>query len=284
VHNKKIYGIIRLFRPDLSLAAGVCVIGGQIIASGHLASLQVTFLGFLCAFGLSGSALIVNDYYDYEVDLINAPERPLPSGAVTRREAILLALLSTLTGLLSAAFLGFDCLIVAIIFWVIGFLYNWRFKQTGLAGNLMVCASVAVTFILGAMTVNEPWNGIVWIFSLMAFFLDLGEEITGDALDMEGDEKRGSRSIARLKGKNFALNLAVAMWGMVILLGWISIILGMMGVGYLITILAVDVLIGFYSIRLIRTDAVSTQRQSMRGIYIGATLVIVAFLVGQITG
>jgi len=275
--------MIRLFRPDLSLAAGVCVVGGQVIATGSLAPLPTTILGVLCAFGCSGSALVVNDYFDYEVDLVNAPERPLPSGAVTRKEAVWLGILSSLIGLGSAVFLGLDSLIFATIFWIIGFLYNWKFKQTGLPGNLMVCASVAFTFILGAMTVHQPWNGLVWIFAMMAFFIDLGEEITGDALDLVGDEKRGSRSIAKFKGKKFALNLAVGLWGLVILLGWIPVVFGMMGIGYLLTIIAVDILIVFFSIRLIRTDNVSTQRQSMRGIYIGATLVILAFLIGQIT-
>jgi geranylgeranylglycerol-phosphate geranylgeranyltransferase len=281
--NRKIKGMIRLFRPDLSLAAGVCVFGGQIIASGRLPSFSIVLLGFLCAFGLSGAALVVNDYFDYEVDCINAPERPLPSGAVSRKEAIVLGILSALTGLISAAWLGLDCFIGAIFILIIGFLYNWRFKQSGLPGNLMVSTSVAATFILGAMTVKQPWNIIVWVFSLMAFFIDLGEEITGDALDLEGDEKRGSKSIAKLKGKRFALNLAVAMWGMVILIGLIPVILGLMGTGYLITILAVDGLIIFFSIRLIRIDDVSTQRQCMQGIYMGATLVVLAFLVGQIT-
>jgi hypothetical protein len=74
------------------------------------------------------------------------------------------------------------------------------------------------------------------------------------------------------------------MWGMVILLGWIPVALRLLGAGYLITIMAVDVLIIFFSVRLIRTDNVSTQRQSMRGIYIGATLIVLAFVLGQVTG
>jgi len=110
--------MIRLFRPDLSLAAGVCVVGGQVIATGSLALLSTTILGFLCVFGCSGSALVVNDYFDYEVDCINAPERPLPSGAVTRREAVWLGVLSTLIGLVSAALLGLDSFIFGTIFWI----------------------------------------------------------------------------------------------------------------------------------------------------------------------
>lgn len=280
---KKIKGLIRLFRPDLSLAAGLCTVGGQIIATGHPASLPVTLLGFLCAFGCSGAALVVNDYFDYEVDRVNAPERPLPSGAVTRREAILLGIVISLLGLVPAAFLGPVCFIFTLVFWVIGFLYNWRYKETGLPGNLMVSSSVAFTFILGAMSVGQPWNTLVWVFAMMAFFIDLGEEITGDALDLEGDRQRGARSIARSFGKPIALRTAVTLWGVVILLGWIPVLTGLMGLLYVLTILAVDALIIFYSVRLLRTDDVSTQRQCMKGIYMGATLVVLAFLIGQIT-
>jgi geranylgeranylglycerol-phosphate geranylgeranyltransferase len=282
MNRSKIKGLIRLFRPDLSLAAGLCTVGGQIIATGHLASWPVTLLGFLCAFGCSGSALVVNDYFDYEVDKVNAPERPLPSGAVTKSEAAILGIVLSLIGLVSAAFLGPVSFFFAAIFWVIGFLYNWRFKETGLPGNLMVSSSVAFTFVLGAMTVGQTWNALVWTFAMMAFFIDLGEEITGDALDMEGDLKRGARSVARSMGKPLALRTAVTLWGMVILLGWLPVLSGLMGVAYTVTILAVDALIIFFSTRLLRTDNVSTQRQCMKGIYMGATLVVLAFLIGQV--
>ncbi|NMB59790.1 MAG: UbiA family prenyltransferase [Chloroflexi bacterium] len=283
MNSKKIKGLIRLFRPDLSLAAGLCTVGGQIISTGHLASWPVTLLGFLCAFGCSGAALVVNDYFDFEVDKVNAPERPLPSGAVTRQEAVLLGVFISLLGLIPALFLGPVCFIFTLFFWVIGFLYNWRYKESGLPGNLMVSSSVAFTFILGAMTVGQPWNTLVWVFALMAFFIDLGEEITGDALDLEGDQQRGARSIARSMGKPFALRAAVVMWGLVILLGWIPVISGLMGAIYGLTILAVDTVIIYFSLRLLRTDDVSTQRKCMKGIYIGATLVVLAFLIGQVT-
>jgi len=282
MEKKKLNGLIRLFRPDLSLAAGLCTVGGQIIAAGRRAPLPGTLLGFLCAFGCSGSALVVNDYFDYDVDCINAPDRPLPSGAVTRKEAWVLAVLLSVIGLASAALLGPLCFFFGAIFWIIGFLYNWRFKESGLPGNLMVSSSVAFTFVLGGMSVGQPWNVLVWVFAMMAFFIDLGEEITGDALDMDGDLKRDARSVARAKGKQFALRLAVALWGLVILLGWIPVLTGLMGIGYQITMLAVDALILYFSIRLMRTDDVSTQRWCMKGVYMGMTLIVLAFLIGQI--
>jgi geranylgeranylglycerol-phosphate geranylgeranyltransferase len=281
---QKVKGMARLFRPELSMAAGVCVVAGQILALGGLPQAQIAFLGFLCAFCLSASALILNDYFDYEVDLINAPERPLPSGIVSRAEVIALTAVTTLVGLSASLALGVDALGVSILFWLIGVLYNWRYKQAGLIGNLMVSASVAVTFVLGAITVDAPWDLIVWIFSLMAFFIDLGEEIAGDAMDIEGDKKRGSRSIAIQRGRPFAIRVSIALWSLVILIGFLPLILGLLGTGYLIMILATGAIIVFFSIRLLKSEDADAGHQAMRGIYLGATLCVVAFMISRIIG
>ena len=249
---------------------------GQILAAGGFPPLQIAILGFICGFTLSASALILNDYFDYEVDLINAPERPLPSGAVTRPEVIGLTAVTTLAGFAAALALGFSALLISIVFWFIGFLYNWRYKQTGLPGNLMVCASVGVTFILGAVTMQAPWNPIVWTFALMAFFIDLGEEIAGDAMDMEGDKKRSSRSIALVKGKRFALRISIILWGLVILMSLLPILMGWLGTGYLVTILIMDGVLVVFSIRLWKSQTPEAGRKAMRGAYIGSTIGIIA--------
>jgi geranylgeranylglycerol-phosphate geranylgeranyltransferase len=281
---KKIKAMLRLFRPELPLAAGICVVTGQILAAGQFPSLRVGVLGFLSVFALSGTALILNDYFDYEVDLVNHPDRPLPSGAVTRGEVIGLAVATTLAGLIAAARLGLDVLLVSIPIWLVGVLYNWRFKKTGLPGNLMVCASVASTFIFGAVTVGDPWNGNVWVFSLMAFFIDLGEEIAGDAMDMEGDKKIGSQSIALRKGKTFAVRVTVALWGVVVFLSLVPVIMGWMGLAFLAAILIIDGVLIFFSIRLLKSETPEAGRKAMRGAYLGATLGILAFLIRQFIG
>jgi geranylgeranylglycerol-phosphate geranylgeranyltransferase len=278
---RKLSGMIRLFRLELSLAAGICVTAGQILALGGLPSARVGILGFLCAFCLSSAAVILNDYFDFEVDKVNHPDRPLPAGMVSRTDVVALTAVTSVVGLVAASALGWDVLLISIVFWLIGLLYNWRYKESGLLGNLMVSASVAVTFLLGAITVSEPWSGIVWVFSIMALFIDLGEEIAGDAMDMEGDKKRGSRSIALKKGKAFALRVSTALWGMVILIGFVPLVFGLMGTRYLMMILIIDAVIVFFTIRLLRSESAEAGRQAMRGIYLGATLCIVAFLAGQ---
>lgn len=280
--SRKLLAMIRLYRPELPIAAGICVVAGQIVAAGSFPSPRTGLLAFICVFCLSAAALIFNDYFDYEVDRINAPERPLPSGAVTPSEALWLGAMTTLAGLASALALGLAAFLVSIPIWLIGFLYNWRYKESGLPGNLMVSVSVAATFWFGALTVGAPWMPLVWIFSAIAFFLDLGEEIAGDAMDSEGDKKRGSRSIAILKGRAFALRLAVAAWAVVMLLSLLPVALGLMERGYLALFLVSDAVLAYFSIRLLRSRNPQSGRSAMRGAYLGATLAILAYLIGQV--
>lgn len=282
--SEKISGLIHLFRPEFSLAAGICVLTGQILALGYLPTLTTGILGFISVFCLSGSALTLNDYFDYEVDKINAPKRPLPSGVVSRRDIIALTVVTTPVGLFAAYLLGLPALLVGVVIWLIGFLYNWRYKRAGLPGNLMVSTSVAATFIFGTLTEDAPWNGIVWTFSLMAFFIDLGEEITVDAMDIEGDKVLCSRSIALLKGRLFAMQASVALWGLVILLGLLPILMGWLVINYLLFILVTDALLILFPIRLIKSKDAVTGHRAMRGIYLGAILAIIAFPVGQLVG
>jgi geranylgeranylglycerol-phosphate geranylgeranyltransferase len=279
---RKLKGMLHLFRPELSTSAGICLVTGQVLALGRLPDWRSALAGFLCAFMLSASALILNDYFDDEVDRINAPLRPIPSGAVTRTEALGLTVLASLIGLACASTLGLPALLISIVFWIVGILYNWRYKKAGLAGNLMVSTSVAITFILGAITVGKPWHGLVWLFSLMAFFIDLGEEIAGDAMDMAGDRQLGSHSIALLRGRDFALRITMACWGMVILLGLVPVLFDWVGLAYLFLILFMDGLIIFFGLRLLRSTNADAGHAAMRGVYIGGTLGILAFLLSML--
>jgi len=42
------------------------------------------------------AALILNDYFDLEIDRVNAPLRPLPAGLVTQRDVLVLIPIATM--------------------------------------------------------------------------------------------------------------------------------------------------------------------------------------------
>ena len=209
----KVRAVSDLVKPELPIAAGVCVVAGEILVLRQLPSVADAFLGFLAGFFISGSAMISNDYFDLDVDRINHPQRPLPSGRITTLELVLLTCFFSIAGLLAAAVLGVLTITLASVFLAVGLLYNWKFKETGLPGNLMVSLSVSITFIFGGAAVGGLASGIVWVFAVLAFMFDLAEEIAGGAMDMKGDELRSSKSLAILKGQTFALRISAVLLG-----------------------------------------------------------------------
>lgn len=280
--NKKIAGILQIFRPELPFAAGVCVILGEWIALGRFPSVGQMLLGFVSVFFISGSALVLNDYFDLDVDKVNMPERPLPSGILSPSDALYLTGFAILTGLIASLLISFTAFVSCAIACVVGILYNWRFKEAGLLGNLMVSSCVAFTFLFGGMAVGDPWNVIVWCFAAMAFLIDLGEEIAGDAMDMEGDKKRDSRSIAIRMGRKPALAISSTLFGLVIVISFLPVVFGWLGASYLFMVSIMDVLMIFFTVRLVRSRTSREGRSAMRGIYLGALVGMLAFLVGQI--
>ncbi len=279
--HPKIRAVIQIFRPELPFAAGVCVVLGELIALGKFPSVGQILLGFVSVFFISGSALVLNDYFDLEVDKVNMPERPLPAGILSPSEALFLTGFAIAVGLIASLLIGVTAFLFCAVACVVGILYNWKFKEAGVIGNLMVSSCVAFTFLFGGIAVGDPWNKIVWCFAAMAFFIDLGEEIAGDAMDVEGDKKRGSRSIAILMGRRFALGVSCSLFGLVIVISFIPVVLGWLGASYLFMICIMDALMVLFTVRLVKSKTSREGRSSMRGIYLGALVGMLAFIAGQ---
>lgn len=279
---EKIKGIIQLMRFDLSFAAGISVVVGEFVAISSFPSLNDLILGFMIGFFISTSALILNDYFDIEADRINRPTRPLPSGIIKPTSVIVLWIITSIIGFVLAFQISYIALLVVIIFWIIGFLYNWKFKRMGLFGNLMVSFSVAITFIFGGIIVGNPWNVMVWSFAFIAFFIDLGEEIASDALDMIGDEKINSKSIAINMGMDNALKISSVLFGIVVFISFVPIFLGYLEWYYLITILIINIIIIFSTFKLLKIRSIDEGRKYTRLIYLGATFALLFFVISNI--
>lgn len=276
--NRKIAGLLMLFRFELPFFAGACVVVGEMLALGTLPPVREALLGFLSVFFISASALILNDYFDLETDRVNAPHRPLPSGAVTRQEALGLSIVVTFLGLAAAYALSVPALGVALAVWLVGFLYNWRYKRAGLLGNLLVSVSVGMTFLYGAVAVGRPSARLVWLFSAIALLIDLGEEIAADALDMAGDRVAGSRSIAIVHGRARAFRISAALFGVVVVLSVVPFVVGWLPWIYCVPLAVMDVVLLGSTLRLLRSAAPG-KLADIRRIYVTAGLAMIALLV-----
>ena len=276
-------GLLRLFRFELPFTAGVCVVLGELLARGSFPSPAEVLLGFLGVFFISAAALILNDYFDIEIDKINAPARPLPAGLVTAGQVVGLSILVTLLGFAAAFLISPAALLAALLVWVVGFLYNWRFKKAGFIGNLMVSFSVGMTFIFGGLAVNRPFEKQVWLFASMVFLIDLGEEIAADAMDMEGDRQAGSRSLALIFGRETALKISAAIFILMVAVSGLLFLPGGVSWIYLFPILLMDLVV-LFAVRKLLDPHSSNRRSYIRWIYLSGLAALLLFILIRLLG
>ncbi len=277
----KIRASADLIRMDLALGAGIFFVAGGILALGGLPPLNQVLFGFLAVFFISGSANISNDYFDRDVDSINLPARPLPSGRISVPELWALFLLFTAAGLMTAALLGPLVLALVAVLWGIALLYNIKLKNSGFAGNLVVAVCVAMTLLLGGITAGTI-NGLLLTFAALAFFFDLGEEIASDAMDVEGDRLRSSKSLAKRWGRTAAIRIAGVVFGVFCLLTLLPFALGWLGYDYLLlgAVMALWTISCWWNLARART--VDEGREQVRRLYLAWGLFVVVSVITRI--
>ena len=180
---------LQLFRTGNAVMGIVGVAVAAFMAAGTdiadawvnlLISAVVVFM-FICG----GNAL--NDYIDFEIDKTAHPERPIPSGRMTRRAA-LHAALAMLGGSVIVSLFTFDleCILIVVIACVLMVSYEVALKQRGFVGNVTIAVLTGMMFLLGGAVVGDAADNV--IVALMALLVSVGREIAKDIEDMESDE------------------------------------------------------------------------------------------------
>lgn len=280
--SRKLWALVALTRPLNSILMYIAVIAGIILSDSKLLQADKLALSFITAYGLCGSSMGFNDYFDKEVDSINAPWRPIPSGAISELEAIITSSALGAIGMISAALTSAPCLLVAFIAFSAALIYNAQLKRSGLLGNVVVSLVVVTPFIYGAALSDGYVSSRLITFILPAFLSNLGREVIKGISDIEGDSIRGVRSIARIKGAHAAARLGAAFYISAVALSPLPYLLNLVSWIYLPLVAAAD--LGFiYSTTLILRDysrgsALKVKRMTLAWML----LALIAFIAGSI--
>jgi 4-hydroxybenzoate polyprenyltransferase len=202
--------LVEFARPFTLAAPALGVFSGGLTAIGaapreawHQALFWLPLLGALVAALLNAASNGLNQIYDLEIDRINKPRRPLPSGRLSLRAAWIFTL-ATFAAAWAAAWLvapadrhQFFWLVVAAT--LITTMYSvppFRTKRFGIWANLTIAIPRGVLLkVAGWSTVKtiageEPW----YIGAIFGLFL-LGATTTKDFADMDGDRRGGCRTL-----------------------------------------------------------------------------------------
>ncbi len=185
---------ISLGRPLTSLMIGLVVLASALIEAGsNLDGYTISiFLGFTVAFlfGIAGNS--INDYFDYENDKINHPDRPIPSGRLNPGNvlhfSIFIFAISFLLSLFLSSIVGYGVLLIVTIAFISQIAYEEKYKHEKIIGNLIIGTQTALAFIFGGIIAGKTI--ITGVIAIAVFLSIVGREIVKDIEDIKGDKDR----------------------------------------------------------------------------------------------
>ncbi|PMP74279.1 MAG: prenyltransferase [Aciduliprofundum sp.] len=230
---------IEIIRPLNGFMSSLTVIVVAVAVKNY--NLYYIILGMLVTFLTTSGGNVINDYYDAEVDRINHPERPIPSGRIKRESALIYSAFIFSVSIFISIFLGIIPFIIDVIAVALLFAYESYTKNRGFLGNLNISFLLLMLFLFSG-SIFKSYT-LPAILGSMAFFSTLGREITKDVEDMAGDFNRVT--LPKRIGKKNALYLSSLLYIIAILISPIPFMENYYGLSYLIPVVVADVMFLF---------------------------------------
>ena len=281
----KVGAFVRIVRPvncvmmGFAVIVGAALVGANIFLTHLLPTLSA---GFLTGFFLTAASMVVNDVIDREVDAINEPSRPIPSGMVSLREAQIFAVFLMAFGLGFALSSSWQCFIIAIFSWFVFTAYSLWGKRAGFLGNLLVSVCVVIPFVYGGFVVSKGCAEASSIFVTLAFLANTGREVTKGIADVEGDKLKGIKTLAVSFGRPVAAAVAVVFYVSPVVLSVLPWKLGLVSFWFVPLVLVTDTGLIASSLLLLKDLSRENAKRIKSLVLIWFVVGLIAFLAGTV--
>jgi chlorophyll/bacteriochlorophyll a synthase len=207
--------LIELLKPITWFAPVWAYLCG-VVSSG--ASLQGRWWSVLLGLALAGplvcgASQALNDWFDRDVDALNEPDRPIPSGRIPGSWGLYIGLIGMALSLVAGAVLGTVALAATVVGLGIGWVYSappLRLKQNGWISCLAcaACYEGLPWFTGAAIMVGRVPDMPVLIIAALYSFGAAGIMALNDFKAVDGDRRMGLRSLPVVLGVDRAARLA----------------------------------------------------------------------------
>jgi geranylgeranylglycerol-phosphate geranylgeranyltransferase len=214
---------LRLFRLGNGLMGILGVLTGALIAAGlDIADswLNIVIASFVAVWFIAGGNAL-NDYIDRDIDLTAHPDRPIPSGEMTAKQALYAGAFAFILAIAVSFFLWDPAsILIVMIACFLMLSYELFLKQRGFIGNVTIAVLTGMLFLLGGAVVGNIESVVA--ISCMAILVSIGREIAKDIEDMEGDEGRntlpmriGAKKAAAIASAMLLAGTVLSVWPLI---------------------------------------------------------------------
>jgi 4-hydroxybenzoate polyprenyltransferase len=201
---------LELVRPFTLIAPIVGFLSGAIIASGVMPNF-ICLLGALSVGVLNAASNVNNQYFDLDIDRINKPFRPYPSGKISKRQVIIFTLLLYFTALILSLLVNLRLFLIILITAIISFYYSappLRIKKYPFLSNVSIALPRGMFLIVAGWSATKPiFNILPWFIGLIFALYLAGAATTKDFSDIKGDSQFGIQTLPVLYGVKRAVQI-----------------------------------------------------------------------------
>ncbi|MBW1764077.1 MAG: UbiA family prenyltransferase [Deltaproteobacteria bacterium] len=270
---QQIFNYFRMMRIGNCLIAFFSILATSFFVSESFELRITVFIGALAALFIMGGGNSLNDYFDYKIDKLNKPNRPIPSGQITRQKALVFSICLFFTGIFLGFFLNIFALSIVFINTCLLIVYAWYSKKLSFAANILIALMTSSIFIYSGMILNIININII-VLASSAFFVMTAREILKDIEDFHGDIQSGASTLPIKLGIRHARAISTLFILPAIFLIFVPYILSTMDEFYLGLILCATA--------ALVVSLFLKAKQSQKIIKLAAIIVLAAFFVGSI--
>jgi 4-hydroxybenzoate polyprenyltransferase/geranylgeranylglycerol-phosphate geranylgeranyltransferase len=207
-------------RPYTLLWCGLVSLAGASLRYGDIPPIRIALLVFFIPILGWIAGLYLADYYDKTLDAIQKPHRPIPSGRISSREALIVGAAYAIIGLGLTFLLPLINIVLVFIAGTLVLCYAKYTKAKGLLGNFNRGAMTVMTYLFGVFSIDTT-SAIpvsLLMLSLVFFFHDTNSNIIGAIRDVHGDKAGGYATTPVKYGIRLTLIISVTLTIMYLLL------------------------------------------------------------------
>jgi geranylgeranylglycerol-phosphate geranylgeranyltransferase len=278
--NTSVRGLIALLRlPYWMMTGGLSLLTTFAITKEILNFQTVVLIFFSMAF-IASAGFSINDYFDRESDAVIKPKRPIPSGALSLKQVVVVSGFLFALGLSLAFLINWLCLVILLIDSILLLIYSAFIKRkSGFAANILVGCLVGTPFIYSEAAVFQT----VSLVSLSLYPIccgTIGGNVLRDILSLEGDSRIGYPTLPQKIGNKNSIRVAAFFFIVTALLAPLPFVFQFFGIYYLSLILLWSVLLFYSSIRLVTSPpTVKNVRKYERLITMSLALLLLSLII-----
>jgi geranylgeranylglycerol-phosphate geranylgeranyltransferase len=264
------------------MTGGLSILTALVLLKGDFSLVAYLKIFVSMAFIASGG-FALNDYFDRKSDAIIKPDRPIPSGAISPMQAIVISAMFFFIGLVVAFLLNVLCFGILLVDTLLLIFYSAVLKKrSGFLSNMLVGALIGTSFLYGEAAVS---NGItIASFSLsLSSFGSIGGNVLRDILSLDGDAKVGYPTLPQRIGPNSSAKIGAVFFLLSVLSSPLPYIVGVVNFGYLFPIILWDGILMYSTLSIFRKPELSNVKKQERIVTMAMILLPIALVAGAYT-